>query len=72
MSFGVVHDAPGEESTAEQRAEQDALDLKKRLKVAAFFFVPLLYLAMAPALRSWEMEVLILLQGYIPRAVMML
>lgn len=48
MSFGVVHDAPGEESTAEQRAEQDALDLKKRLKVAAFFFVPLLYLAMAP------------------------
>ena len=37
MSFGVVHDAPGEESTAEQRAEQDALDLKKRLKVAAFF-----------------------------------
>ena len=39
MSFGVVHDAPGEESTAEQRAEQDALDLKKRLKVAAFFFL---------------------------------
>lgn len=48
MSFEVVHDAPGEESTAEQRAEKDALDLKKRLKVAAFFFVPLLYLAMAP------------------------
>lgn len=48
MSFSVVHDAPGEESTPEQRAEKDALDLKKRLKVAAFFFVPLLYLAMAP------------------------
>lgn len=48
MSFSVVHDAPGEESTLEQRAEKDSLDLKKRLKVAAFFFVPLLYLAMAP------------------------
>lgn len=48
MSFSVVHDALGEESTPEQRAEKDALDLKKRLKVAAFFFVPLLYLAMAP------------------------
>ena len=48
MGFSVIYEAPGEEATVEQRTKKDALDLKRRLKVAACFFVPLIYIAMAP------------------------
>ena len=48
MSFSVVHEEPGNESTPEERSRQAAESFKNSLKLAACFFVPLLYIAMAP------------------------
>lgn len=50
MSFGVVHDDDRESNGDQLRYAADLAEMHKKLVVAASFFVPLLYLAMAPML----------------------